>query len=147
MGGCHSSAVSSAPTILRPLKARLEKFKSHLAFTWNCSICHLKKLNLTLRLTHFVEVSRLQLNYFLVLFTSLDNFWMAYLVFGKLLYQLWHFYATGQIVFMAKDWIVIWPSGHTVAAIHHSFLAHDVLNHHFGLALFATFFGSYVIAV
>ena len=23
--------------------------------------------------------------------------WIAYLVFGKLLYQLWHFYATGQI--------------------------------------------------
>ena len=31
-------------------------------------------------------------------FKSLGNFWIAYLVFGKLLYQLWHFFATGQIV-------------------------------------------------
>ena len=42
--------------------------------------------------------------------------WMVDLVFGKLLYLLWHFYATaGQIVTaaMAEDWKIIKASGHT----------------------------------
>ena len=30
------------------------------------------------------------------------TFWIAYLVFSKLLYQLWHFYATGQIVIVVN---------------------------------------------
>ena len=29
-------------------------------------------------------------------------FWMAYLVFGKRLYQLRHFYATGQVVIVVN---------------------------------------------
>ena len=41
--------------------------------------------------------------------------WMAYLVYGKLLYQLWHFYATGQIVIAVNGQRLnsnIAPSGH-----------------------------------
>ena len=42
---------------------------------------------------HFVKISPLCQN-----FQSLwAIFWMSYLVFGKLLSRLWHFYATGQI--------------------------------------------------
>ena len=31
-----------------------------------------------------------------------EIFWIAYLVFGKLLYQLWHFYTARQIVIVVK---------------------------------------------
>ena len=33
-------------------------------------------------------------------------FWMSYSVFGKLLCQLWHFYATGQIVIVVTSHIL-----------------------------------------
>ena len=33
---------------------------------------------------------------------SLAIIWMAYLVLGKLLYQFWHCYATGQIVIVVN---------------------------------------------
>ena len=33
-------------------------------------------------------------------------FWMSYLVFGILLYYLWHFYATGQIFVVVNDQIL-----------------------------------------
>ena len=29
-------------------------------------------------------------------------FWMVYLIFGRLLYQLWHFYVNGQIVIVVN---------------------------------------------
>ena len=49
------------------------------------------------------------------------NYRMVYFVFSTLLYLLWHFYATGHIVvvIMAKDWIIIQPSGHTDSGQNH----------------------------
>ena len=35
-----------------------------------------------------------------------EFFWIAYLVFGKLLYQLWNFYATGQIFIVVNGQIL-----------------------------------------
>ena len=46
---------------------------------------------------------------------SLGNFRIAYLLFGKLFYQLWYFYVTLSLLWMVKYWIVLWPSGHTAA--------------------------------
>ena len=49
--------------------------------------------------TRFVEILPLWQN-----FKSLwGTFWMGYLAFGKLLYQLWNFYATGQIVIVVNS--------------------------------------------
>ena len=54
----------------------------------------------SISVTRFGEISPLWQNY-----KSLwAIFWMAYLVFGKPLYQLWHFYAMGQIAIFFK-----WP--------------------------------------
>ena len=52
---------------------------------------------------------------FCQIFNSLGNFWMVYLVFGKLLYLLWHFYATGQIGIAVNGQRLNnkKPSGHT----------------------------------
>ena len=50
-------------------------------------------------MTRFVEILPLWQN-----FKSLwGTFWMGYLAFGKLLYQLWNFYATGQIVIVVNS--------------------------------------------
>ena len=53
-----------------------------------------------------------------------EFFWIAYLVFGKLLYQLWNFYATGQIFIVVNGQILnknmaIWS--------HWSWIAKEVL--------------------
>ena len=44
-------------------------------------------------MTRFGKISRIWQN-----FKCLGIFWIAYLVIGNLLHQLWHFYAMGQIV-------------------------------------------------
>ena len=61
--------------------------------------------------TRFGEISPLW-QYFQSLWAI---FWMVYLVFGKLLYLLWHFYATGQIGIAVNGQRLNnkKPSGHT----------------------------------
>ena len=47
--------------------------------------------------TRFDEISQLWQN-----FKSLCNFLLFYIIFGELLYQLWHFYAIRQIVIVVN---------------------------------------------